>query len=96
MTKSIEITKIYSEAKKGANIRDCIKEAIILASENWANVELIHNNRAYIIYINDIFLSIQSDSESITTSHINTAAKWDFGGHPSANDDTTEVKKCAQ
>jgi hypothetical protein len=62
---SIEITKIVVHASMGAVLGRCIQSAIRLAADEWQNVELIHNARAYKVMVNDLFASVVGpESES--------------------------------
>lgn len=56
----IEIAHLSVNAKIGADINDCIVEALQLAVNEWRNVELKHNDKIYKIYVNDIFGTVQS------------------------------------
>jgi len=64
-TKHIIIEKIIVKAEKGGAIGSCIREAIMIANQCWVNVELIHNDITYMIYVNDL-ISIAKRTEHIT------------------------------
>jgi hypothetical protein len=55
----IDIDYIQVSADKGSRVGDCFQEALILATTEWRNVNLIHNGKTYKIRPNDLLGSIQ-------------------------------------
>lgn len=46
---NIRKTSVLVQARAGADISYCISEAIILSIEEKVNVELLHNNKTFVI-----------------------------------------------
>ena len=49
------IKSISIESCAGSHVNDCIKEAVILAVNNWENVVLTHSDNIYRVDVNDLF-----------------------------------------
>ena len=50
---NVKLTKMMVEAKKGANVSDCILECVALSNADACEVELIHDQRSYTILTTD-------------------------------------------
>lgn len=61
--KSIEVVELKVSALPGADIGECMKESITLASTEWRNVTLLHNKKSYSIKPNDLLDSIYLKNE---------------------------------
>lgn len=57
---NIKIIEIKVESMSGANIHECLKDAIILSTNKWEKVRLTHNNKEFLI---DPYKFIASISE---------------------------------
>jgi hypothetical protein len=55
--KNIEIVEIKVQATIGADIGNCMRDAIKLAADEWRNVRLCHNGREYTIQPNELLAS---------------------------------------
>lgn len=53
---SIDIIEIKVTAKSGANLSQCVIDAVKLAANEWRNIRLIHNDIEYEIKANDLLL----------------------------------------
>lgn len=49
-----DIIKITINARVGSNLDDCIKEALKLASQEWAPVIILHNSFEYFVHPGNI------------------------------------------
>ena len=56
---TVEVIKVIVTANPGASIGQCIKDAIQIAVTEWRNVQLVHNGKEYIIYVNDILETVK-------------------------------------
>ena len=54
---NFQIIEIKVSAVCGANVGDCMRDAIKLAADEWRNVRLIHNGREYLIQPNTLLES---------------------------------------
>lgn len=61
--KHITVTELKSERKQGSPICECMKEAIVLAANEWRNVVVEHNNRKYIVKPNDLIVSVKESQD---------------------------------
>ena len=52
--KNTIITELHIRAKPGASIGDCMRDAALLACQEWRNVTLTHNGREYRVLCNDL------------------------------------------
>jgi len=55
---NIEIVEIRVSALPGALIGKCIQESIQLAATEWRNVRLRHNDKQYIVLVNDLLSTV--------------------------------------
>lgn len=56
--KNINVDNVSAHAKPGTNVRQCIVESIILGMEECRKVELIHNDKKFVISHEDIINNI--------------------------------------
>lgn len=52
--KNTTVTELHICAKPGASIGDCMRDAALLACQEWRNVTLTHNGRQYRVLCNDL------------------------------------------
>jgi len=55
---NIEIIEIRVSALPGAPVGKCMQEAIKLAATEWRNVRLRHNDKQYIVLVNDLLSTV--------------------------------------
>jgi len=55
---NIKITHIVVNANAGSEIEKCMAEAIKLAVTEWRNVHLFHNEKEYIVNVNDLLQAV--------------------------------------
>ena len=74
--KNIVVEKIIVRAMAGGEIGNCIREAIKIANQYWVNVELIHNDEAYIININDLISLAEKQTDNKAIHRTKTAGDF--------------------
>lgn len=53
---------IVLQARAGAQIDECIREAIALCARECVNVTLVHNEREYKVTFNELLATVQHSS----------------------------------
>ena len=53
------ITELHICARPGAEIGNCMRDAALLACQEWRNVTLTHNGRQYRVLCNDLIGCVQ-------------------------------------
>jgi len=57
------VIEVRVSARAGSAIGDCLREAILIAVEEWRNVVLVHNNVSYRVCPNDLIASVDKEKE---------------------------------
>lgn len=57
--KHTQVTELHICAGYGESIGDCMREAALLACQEWRNVTLTHNGRLYRVLCNDLLGCVQ-------------------------------------
>ena len=52
--KNTTVIELHISSNLGASIGECMKEAVLLAAQEWRNVTLTHNGKKYRVLCNDL------------------------------------------
>ncbi len=59
--KNTTVTELRICAQPGASIGDCMRDAVMLACQEWQNVVLEHNGRQYRVLCNDLIGCVRKE-----------------------------------
>ena len=60
-----EIIDVRLSAKPGASLGECMRDAVLLACQEWQNVTLIHNGKDYRVLCNDLLGCVEEMQEDL-------------------------------
>ena len=69
-TEHTEITSLNISGRASSPLSECIREAILVATTEWINVNLTYGRKTYAIKVNDLF-SCAYDSDNASKDETN-------------------------